>query len=58
MTKGLLKSSNVKNKLYKTYKKYPTFLNKTNYTSYNNKFINLCRYNEKLYYINEFEINK
>ena len=58
MTKGLLKSSNVKNKLYKTYKKYPSFLNKTNYTRYENKLINLCRYAENLYYINEFEINK
>ena len=55
ITKGLLKSINVKNKLYKQYLVCPT---EGNFRSYRNKLNNLIRKCKREYYHKKFEKQK
>src|SRR6218665_3900001 len=54
MTKGLLKSSRIKNKTYVEYKKHPTDWNRLKYVQYRNIFKKVKKRAEKTYYENEF----
>ena len=58
MSSGLLISSHRKNKLYKTFIKNPTTLNKSIYLKYKNLFTRLMRSAEKLYFLKQFTLNK
>ena len=58
ITKGLLKSINVKNKLYKQYLLCPTEGNSVKFRSYRNKLNNLIRKCKREYYHNKFEKTK
>ena len=55
MTPALLKSSQIKDKLYKKFQKNPTAGNKLNYNSYKNIFTKLRRAAEKDHLHNKFE---
>ena len=58
MSVGLLISSQHKNKLYKNLIKNPNTLNKSIYLKYKNLFTKLMRTAEKLYFLNQFNLNK
>ena len=50
ITKGILKSINKKNKLYKKSLTNPTSINLKNYKHYKNKLLNIIRHSKKRYY--------
>lgn len=58
ITKGLLKSINQKNKLYKKYKQYSTEDNLRKYKVYRNKLHNLIRKSKRQYYEIKFNQTK
>ena len=58
ITKGLLKSINVKNKLYKQYLLRPTEENSVKFKSYRNKLNNLIRKCKREYFYKKFESTK
>ncbi len=55
ITKGLLKSINIKNKLYKNYKNSPTGENLHKFKTYRNKLHNLLRNSKRSYYDVKFK---
>ncbi len=58
ITKGLLKSINVKNKLYKQYLETPSDKNLQKFKSYKNKLQTLIRKSKRKYYYSKFESAK
>lgn len=58
ITKGLLKSINNKNKLYKKYKKIPNDENLQKYKMYRNKLDSLIRKSKRQYFENKFNKSK
>ena len=58
ITKGLLRSINNKNKLYKIYKNSATEENLNNYKSYRNKLHNLIRKMKRQYFERKFQQSK
>lgn len=58
ITPGLLKSSTVKNKLYKKYLQYPSEINKITYTRYKNRFNSICKLAKSEYINRQFFFNK
>ena len=58
MTKGLLKSINMKNNLYKKYLSSPTGENLSKFKTYRNKLNTLIRKGKREYYHNKFESTK
>jgi len=58
MTSGLLISSIKKNKLYKKYISNPSSSNKNIYLKYKNMYTKIVKAAEKLYFLNEFSLNK
>lgn len=58
LTKGIIKSIKIKNKLYKKYLICPNETNKNRYKKYNNKINHLKRISKKKYYDNQFKQNK
>ena len=55
VTKGILKSINRKNLLYKTYIKSPNIANKKKFTTYRNKLNHLLRLSKKRYINNKIQ---
>ena len=58
ITKGLLKSINVKNKLYKQYLLRPTEDHSVKFKTYRNKLNHLIRKSKREYYHKQFESTK
>ena len=58
ITKGLLKSINNKNKLYKHYIKNPTEVKLQKFKTYKNKLNMLIRKSKRMYYFTKFEKSK
>ena len=58
ITKGLLKSINKKNKLYKQYMKSPTVVNFQKFKSFKNKLNMLTRKSKRMYLYSKFEKSK
>ena len=58
LTNGILKSINVKNKLYKQYIAKPTQMNSEKFKSYRNKLNNLIRKCKREYYHKKFQKSK
>ena len=58
ITKGLLKSINKKNKLYKQYMKSPTNVNLQKFKTFKNKLNMLTRKSKRMYLYSKFEKSK
>lgn len=55
ITAGIIKSIKTRNKLYKTFLKRPTEINKNKYVSYRNKLTHIIRSSTKKYYYEKFQ---
>ena len=58
VTRGLIKSIQSKDKLYKKYLNNPSFENKTRYTKYRNHLHQLLRFSKKSHITSELELHK